>query len=1132
MASLALGIVGAIAGSAIPGIGWQIGWTAGSLLGGLLFPPRLGPQGSGRLDDLRVSGSAYGTAIPIVYGQMRVPGMFTWSPDLVEASSGGGKGGGKGKSQTGARYTSSFAVAFCQGPVAGIKSIWFDDLLVYENGVLVDGFGEVTIYLGDETQVADPLIEADKGVGSVSGHRGVCYVVFEEVPLEKFGNRRPNVSAEIASADLAYTEILQSSQETVVVRQADGSLWMGGTFGGALLAEVANPFDIACASKSSSPTALYVDDAGQLWANGYNNSGGHAGVSVFGNGITTNTNTSGAWVDTHGGNALPNVGAGNIDFCSVNSHVHLIKADGALWFWGHGGPFINVSYRGDGSRVSTGAPIQVHAGPCLQVVVNSDGVAILLADGTVWCTGQGLSGWMGNGTTSDMSSWTASTITDVIKIAGCGSSGAGALLCLKSDGTVWASGNNDDNFLGNLASGNVTSFVQVPIGAVITDIRATKSKGACAQDNAGNVWAWGEGAEAGQSASVGTKKDPAIVIANCRAIGASNADLFVINDLDDVYAWGLGTGNQRGDNSTADYTVPTLMPWDADRSSETVQTILDDVADRCGLAGGEYDFSACSGSQVTGYILPSRDEARSLIDALIRCHFVDIYETDGKIYGIIRGGSTTQTIAEDDMQAHETGGKMPAFCEHERGNENELPARIDLSYYTAIRDYDEVTASATRVTNPTALDQVTVKYPGTLSQTDGRHIAEALLYEQWMMRDHFKVWVGPKHIGIIPSDIPLIPIEPGAAETEMKVIKADYSVFGLQSLELSKHDPNVYVQVAEGATIEPSTTGIFELQESELYAWSAPFYDDDLEATNFGVYAAVTAPAGRWDGANVRVSTGGQFYQYTTRAIAGLTTTILAAPPVESTAVWDEGSTVTVNLTYGSVTSAARLDVLNGANRAYIGGVNDGEYIGFATVTSLGGQVYRLSNLLRGQRGTDMNWGGHAVGDQFVLLDSTVKRVVPTAGGNTNYYGVDVDVIIVGGIGLAPPPATVTVNVDGAEFMPYSVSQALGDRDGSNNLTVTWQRRTRIGGEMVDLMDVPLSEYNERYRVDFYNVAGTIILRTVNVTAQTASYSAANQVADGLTPGDPVNVRITQRAKFPQISTGFDIDGFSEILRI
>jgi hypothetical protein len=257
LASLAVGIVGAGVGFLVGGPGGaKLGWAVGTVLGGILFPPRLGFQGSG--NDLKISGSQYGTPIPIVYGQMRVPGSVIWAADLVEVSSGGGKGGGKGKIPNQPSHTGSFAVAFCEGEVAGISRIWADDLLIYEDGVLVDGMGEITIYLGDETQVADPLIEADKGAGNVSGHRGLVYVVFEEMPLKKFGERRPNISAEIEGSELSYTSILQSSQETVVVKKADGSIWMGGGsgFGGATLSEVVADAQIACAMKSSDPTAL------------------------------------------------------------------------------------------------------------------------------------------------------------------------------------------------------------------------------------------------------------------------------------------------------------------------------------------------------------------------------------------------------------------------------------------------------------------------------------------------------------------------------------------------------------------------------------------------------------------------------------------------------------------------------------------------------------------------------------------------------------------------------------------------------------------------------------------------------------------------------------------------------------
>ncbi len=50
---------------------------------------------------------------------------------------------------------------------------------------------------GDETQLPDPLIEAHVGEGQAPAHRGLAYLVVEDLPLADFGNRIPNITAEL-----------------------------------------------------------------------------------------------------------------------------------------------------------------------------------------------------------------------------------------------------------------------------------------------------------------------------------------------------------------------------------------------------------------------------------------------------------------------------------------------------------------------------------------------------------------------------------------------------------------------------------------------------------------------------------------------------------------------------------------------------------------------------------------------------------------------------------------------------------------------------------------------------------------------------------------------------------------------
>lgn len=250
MGRLALGAAGAVAGSFV-GMP-QLGFAIGSALGGYLFAPDVNTTSEGpRLADLKVTSSAYGQPIPIGWGTARTGGNMIWSSGIEEVrnketvDAGGGKGGG---SQTQTRvtysYFASFAVDFGEGPADSVLRLWADGKVIYDrrvppsleeraedNGLdlaeirdqaedqgkpfialvaellgrdqvpqqnqSVDGL-RFRFYRGDETQLPDPLIEADVGEGNAPAHRGHCYIVIERLPLARFGNRIPQITAEIA----------------------------------------------------------------------------------------------------------------------------------------------------------------------------------------------------------------------------------------------------------------------------------------------------------------------------------------------------------------------------------------------------------------------------------------------------------------------------------------------------------------------------------------------------------------------------------------------------------------------------------------------------------------------------------------------------------------------------------------------------------------------------------------------------------------------------------------------------------------------------------------------------------------------------------------------------------------------
>ena len=125
MATLILTAVGSA-------IGGPVGGAIGSIVGQyvdqtILFAPK--PRQGPRLGDLAVQTSSYGTAIPRIFGTMRVAGTVIWATDLAEhrASSGGGKGRPKTIDYT---YSASFAVALSARPILGVGRIWADGKLL------------------------------------------------------------------------------------------------------------------------------------------------------------------------------------------------------------------------------------------------------------------------------------------------------------------------------------------------------------------------------------------------------------------------------------------------------------------------------------------------------------------------------------------------------------------------------------------------------------------------------------------------------------------------------------------------------------------------------------------------------------------------------------------------------------------------------------------------------------------------------------------------------------------------------------------------------------------------------------------------------------------------------------------
>lgn len=192
MATLALSLAGQVVGGALGGpigatIGRALGALAGSAVDSMLFAEKPAAVAGA---DIRLQGSTEGGAVPRLYGWGRLTGNIIWATELEEitSESAGAKGAAQGEE---ADIVASFAVALCQGEVQRLGRIWADGQLL-ETADLT-----IRFYRGTEDQAPDSLIEATQGLGQTPGYRGLCYLVFERLPIGQFGNRIPNISVEL-----------------------------------------------------------------------------------------------------------------------------------------------------------------------------------------------------------------------------------------------------------------------------------------------------------------------------------------------------------------------------------------------------------------------------------------------------------------------------------------------------------------------------------------------------------------------------------------------------------------------------------------------------------------------------------------------------------------------------------------------------------------------------------------------------------------------------------------------------------------------------------------------------------------------------------------------------------------------
>lgn len=530
----------------------------------------------------------------------------------------------------------------------------------------------------------------------------------------------------------------------------------------------------------------------------------------------------------------------------------------------------------------------------------------------------------------------------------------------------------------------------------------------------------------------------------------------------------------------------------------SLAAIVADLCRRAGLTDADFDVLRLF-DVVDGFVLTDITPARAAIELLQAGFFFDSTESGDALKFVPRGGSVAKTIVESELIPQENG-EVTEPLRITRAQELDLPQKVDVIYINRLADYQPGNQHSQRVVT-SARDKAVLNLPVVFADQQAKNVADITLFNSWLSRTRFAFSMPVKYAALEPTDI--IEITASAATHKIRLTSLRFGAPGMLQAEGVAEDISAYdFYNAPGEVANPpSGNVVIPPGNTRLEILDLPALPTDAGEQGALRFAASGLESG-WKGAALfRSDDNGANYSQVSSlpaaAVLGNATGALASGPSQ---VMDIASSVTVLLLFGELESVTKTALLNGANLAVLGD----EILQFQTATLVEPGKYTLSGFLRGRMGTEDKIASHAAGEKFVLLDSRVaKETTPNAliGLERLYKPVSVG-------NTLGQTASTPFTYRAASLKPFSPVHIKGSRDGSGNLTISFTRRTRVGGELRDYVDAPLSEVAEKYEIDIMN--GGSVARTISTTTTQATYSAANQTADFGSLPPSVTVRIYQ----------------------
>ena len=239
-----------------------------------------------------------------------------------------------------------------------------------------------------------------------------------------------------------------------------------------------------------------------------------------------------------------------------------IKTDGSLWVWGGNSSTGNLGLNEDWYPARKSSPTQLPGTDWKDVKMADNACLGLKTNGTLFSWGRSYRGALGLNTNNGNNPWNNS-VSSPTQIPGTNWSKISAGNCgaaIKTDGSLWAWGDNEWGQLGQNDRTKLSSPTQIP-GTTWNEVRQVKN-GCAALKTDGTLWTWGRNNDGflGQNNGNSGGSSPTQVPGSYSGFSHHGSNIIAVKTDGTLWNWGSNSGGKLGQNSTTYYSSPRQIP--------------------------------------------------------------------------------------------------------------------------------------------------------------------------------------------------------------------------------------------------------------------------------------------------------------------------------------------------------------------------------------------------------------------------------------------------------------------------------------------------------------------------------------------------------------------------------------------